>query len=183
MIWFSREGVRFAFCNGISCEILWSSVFQPYSHSTPWLSQVYIGPEAFSWFFVSLCLTFANLCQLLSSPVPRHHASPEDRRLTICVLCFCLMLHPQKEKKLYGILGQAVCLGVSTIRGVRKWVRPNMKVEEAKKIKDEILVGLFCVQMGFSAVQDRRICLRVILLVSQRVVWSMVFSPVLICHC
>ena len=30
MIWFSREGVRFAFCNGISCEILWSSVFQPY---------------------------------------------------------------------------------------------------------------------------------------------------------
>ena len=45
-----------------------------------------------------------------------------------------------------------------------------MKVEEAKKIKDEILVGLFCVQMGFSAVQDRRICLRVILLVSQRVV-------------
>ena len=58
-----------------------------------------------------------------------------------------------------------------------------MKVEEAKKIKDEILVGLFCVQMGFSAVQDRRICLRVILLVSQRVVWSMVFSPVLICHC
>ena len=58
------------------------------------------------------------------------------------------------------------------------------------KIKDEILAGLFCVQMGFSAVQDmpgllqsRRICLRVILLVSQRVVWSMVFSPVLICHC
>ena len=30
MIWFSREVVRFAFCNGISCDILWLSVFQPY---------------------------------------------------------------------------------------------------------------------------------------------------------